>query len=113
MAAARTVIHLAWLDTSCRRDYLSSGLTRPAAGDPLRVASVGSNPAGYVHPLAIRVMQEIGIDITGHYSKHVGKFLHQGVETVITVNGQADLSQPREPSPSALSRPRSRYRQRG
>ena len=55
-----------------------------------RSASAGSNPAGYVHPLAIRVMQEIGIDISGHHSKHLDEFLERPVETVITVCGKAD-----------------------
>jgi arsenate reductase len=60
----------------------------------LRVASAGSKPAGYVHPLAIKAMQVVGIDISGHRSKHVSEFLDQGVETVITVCGHADQACP-------------------
>ena len=74
---------------SCR-SHLAEGILRAAAGDSLRVASAGSKPAGYVHPLAIEAMREIGIDISSHRSKHLGEFLEQPVETVITVCGNAD-----------------------
>ena len=74
---------------SCR-SHMAEGILRAAAGDILDVQSAGSNPAGYVHPLAIKVMAEIGIDISGHRSKHLNEFLKQDVETVITVCGNAD-----------------------
>ena len=74
---------------SCR-SHLAEGLLRQAAGDFLEVASAGSKPAGYVHPLAVQVMNEVGIDITTHHSKHLSEFLNQPVETVITVCGNAD-----------------------
>ena len=74
---------------SCR-SHLAEGILRAAAGDSLRVASAGSKPAGYVHPLAIEAMREIGIDISSHRSKHLSEFLDQPVETVITVCGNAD-----------------------
>lgn len=69
---------------------MAEGILRAAVGDKLRVASAGSKPAGYVHPLAIRALAEIGIDISSHHSKHLNEFLAQGVETVITVCGNAD-----------------------
>jgi arsenate reductase len=78
---------------SCR-SHLAEGVLRAAAGDILNVASAGSNPAGYVHPLAIRAMEEIGIDIAAHTSKHMNDFLAQNVETVITVCGNADQACP-------------------
>lgn len=74
---------------SCR-SHLAEGLLRKFIGDDYRVASAGSKPAGYVHPLAIRAMAEIGIDISSHHSKHLDEFLSQDVETVITVCGKAD-----------------------
>lgn len=51
---------------SCR-SHLAEGILRAAAGDAIRVASAGSKPASYVHPLAIKAIQEIGIDISGHH----------------------------------------------
>jgi arsenate reductase len=78
---------------SCR-SHLAEGVLRRALGAKIHVASAGSKPAGYVHPLAIRVMAEIGIDISGHASKHLSEFLHAEVETVITVCGNADQACP-------------------
>lgn len=84
---------------SCR-SHLAEGLLRAAAGDFLEVHSAGSKPAGYVHPLAIRVMQEIGLDISKHHSKHMNEFLNRPVETVITVCGNADQACPNYPGQS-------------
>lgn len=78
---------------SCR-SHLAEGILRAALGDHARVASAGSNPAGYVHPLAIRAMAEIGIEIGTHTSKHLDEFLDEEVETVITVCGNADQACP-------------------
>jgi arsenate reductase len=74
---------------SCR-SHLAEGILRAAAGDLFEVASAGSKPAGYVHPKAIAVMRELGIDISGHTSKHMNDFLNRRVNTVITVCGNAD-----------------------
>lgn len=81
---------------SCR-SHLAEGLLRRALNDDFIVASAGSNPAGYVHPLAVRAMAEVGIDISGHHSKHLNEFLDQNVETVITVCGNADQACPMFP----------------
>jgi len=81
---------------SCR-SHLAEGLLRQVAGDFLEVASAGSKPAGYVHPLGIKAMAEIGIDISAHTSKHMNDFLVRDVETVITVCGNADQACPMYP----------------
>jgi arsenate reductase len=78
---------------SCR-SHLAEGILRRALGAKFHVASAGSKPAGYVHPLAIRVMAEIGLDISAHESKHLSEFLRAEVETVITVCGHADQACP-------------------
>jgi len=74
---------------SCR-SHIAEGILRGLTGDILDVQSAGSKPAAYVHPLAIKVMAEIGIDISSHRSKHLDEFLKQKIETVITVCGEAD-----------------------
>ena len=81
---------------SCR-SHLAEGILRRALGDEYEVASAGSKPAGYVHPLAIVTMNEIGIDISAHRSKHLDEFLKRDVETVITVCGNADQACPMFP----------------
>lgn len=78
---------------SCR-SHLAEGILRAAAGDLVAVHSAGSKPAGYVHPKAIQVMREIGLDISGHTSKHMKEFLDRQITTVITVCGNADQACP-------------------
>jgi len=74
---------------SCR-SHLAEAILRRAAGDIIEVASAGSKPAGYVHPMAIQVLKEIGLDASAHRSKHLSEFLEVSVSTVITVCGNAD-----------------------
>ena len=81
---------------SCR-SHLAEGILRAASGGLFNVASAGSKPSGYVHPLSIKVMQEIGIDISAHHSKHLSEFLSVPVETVVTVCGNADQACPMFP----------------
>jgi arsenate reductase len=82
---------------SCR-SHLAEGILRQAAGDLFDVFSAGSKPAGYVHPKAVEVMKEIGVDISGHASKHMHEFLNRKIDTVITVCGNADQACPMFPS---------------
>ncbi len=81
---------------SCR-SHLAEGILRHAAGDLFEVHSAGSKPAGYVHLKAMEVMKEIGIDISGHTSKHMSEFLDKNINTVITVCGNADQACPMFP----------------
>jgi arsenate reductase len=78
---------------SCR-SHIAEGFLRAAAGELVDVQSAGSKPVGYVHPLAIKVMAEVGINISGHRSKHLSEFLDKQVNTVITVCGNADAACP-------------------
>jgi arsenate reductase len=93
MSKVKPTVLILCTGNSCR-SHLAEGVLRSAACDSINVQSAGSKPAGYVHPLAIRVMKEIGIDISGHRSKHMNEFLQQQVETVITVCGNADQACP-------------------
>lgn len=74
---------------SCR-SHIGEGILRAAAGDLVNVQSAGSKPAGFVHPLAVKAMAEIDIDISSHRSKPLAEFLNEPVQTVITVCGKAD-----------------------
>lgn len=64
---------------------LGRGSPARHGGDFLDVQSAGSNPASYVHPLAVKVMAEMGVDNSVPRSKHMNEFLVTRVETVITV----------------------------
>lgn len=93
MQKMKPLILILCTGNSCR-SHLAEGILRRETGDLFDVQSAGSNPAGHVHPLAIRVMSEIGIDISAHRSKHLKEFLERPVETVITVCGNADQACP-------------------
>ncbi len=96
MPSAKPIVLILCTGNSCR-SHLAEGFLRAVAGDLLDVQSAGSNPAGYVHPKAIQVMREAGIDISQHRSKHLNEFLDKNVETVITVCGNADQACPMFP----------------
>jgi arsenate reductase len=76
---------------------MAEGILRRIADDLFDVQSAGSKPAGYVHPKAIKVMAEIGIDISSHTSKPLAQFLDQKIDTIITVCGKADQACPMFP----------------
>ncbi|WP_017315687.1 arsenate reductase ArsC [Mastigocladopsis repens] len=82
---------------SCR-SQMAEGLLKELAGDLLTVESAGMNPAVEVHPLAVKVMGEIGIDISKNSCKHINQFLDQKIDTVITVCDNADQSCPSLPA---------------
>jgi arsenate reductase len=76
---------------------MAEGILRAAAGDLFEVFSAGSAPKGAVHPLALEALAEIGIDASGHVSEHLDVYLNAGIQTVITVCGNADQACPTFP----------------
>lgn len=68
---------------SCR-SQMAEGILRHLAGDRMEVFSAGVRPM-YVHPLAVKVMAEAGMDISKHRSKSVNEFIGESFDTVITV----------------------------
>jgi arsenate reductase (thioredoxin) len=58
------------------------------------IQSAGTKPAREVHPLALRVMKEIGIDMGSHYPKGVDRFLSSSFDYVITVCDNAKSTCP-------------------
>jgi arsenate reductase (thioredoxin) len=75
------------------RSQMAEGLLRHDAGERFDVESAGTKP-GIVRPEAIAVMKELGIDISGHRSKHVDEFAGQRFDYVITVCDNARESCP-------------------
>lgn len=90
---AKPLILILCTGNSCR-SHMAEGILRAVVGESAEVASAGSDPAGYVHPMAGEVMKEIEIDISAHTSKHLDNFLQREVHTVITVCGNADQACP-------------------
>jgi arsenate reductase len=58
-------------------------------GDEWEAFSAGTEPSGYVHPLAIEVMDELDIDILSQHSKSVDEFRDVEFDVVITVCDEA------------------------
>src|SRR5438067_2882713 len=69
---------------SCR-SQMAEALMKHFGGDRFEAFSAGSIPAGYVHPLAISTMREMGIDISGNESKSLDIYLREPWDMVVTV----------------------------
>lgn len=77
---------------SCR-SQMAEGFLK--SFDPLlKVYSAGTNPSSQVHPKAVQVMKEVGINISDGYPKDVNKFIDQTFDYVITVCDHARESCP-------------------
>jgi arsenate reductase (thioredoxin) len=81
------------------RSQMAEGFLRSMAGDRFEVASAGTE-ATRVHPLAIRAMMEIGVDVSRHTSKIVDQFVAQPWDYVITVCDAANEACPIFPQKS-------------
>ena len=66
------------------RSQMAEGLLRHLEGDRFEVFSAGTE-ATRVRPLAIQVMTELGIDISGQHSKTLERYLNEPFDEVITV----------------------------
>jgi arsenate reductase len=67
------------------RSQIAEGLVNHFLGDRWEALSAGTHPTGYVHPLAVQAMAELGIDISGQRSKSVEEFRGQPFDVVITL----------------------------
>jgi len=66
------------------RSQLAEGLARRQFGDAVRVQSAGSEPRG-VHPLAVRALDEVGIDASAQQSTPVDAIDPSGIDLVVTL----------------------------
>ena len=73
---------------------MAEGLWNTLAEGAWECVSAGSKPAGYVHPQAVQVMQERGVDLSAKVSKHLDEFSADTFEYAITVCDHADQSCP-------------------
>ena len=66
------------------RSQMAEGFLRALGGGRFEVFSAGTNPRG-PGLIVLRVMNEVGVDISGHTGNHVDEFLHADLDYVITV----------------------------
>jgi ArsR family transcriptional regulator, arsenate/arsenite/antimonite-responsive transcriptional repressor / arsenate reductase (thioredoxin) len=81
----RSVWRILFLCThNSARSQMAEGLLRAAAGDRVVVKSAGSQPTG-LHPLAVRAMAQMGIDVRGQHPTHVDELKGERFDIVITL----------------------------
>jgi arsenate reductase len=87
------------------RSQMAEGLLRHLYGENYEVFSAGATPT-QVNPFAIKVMDEIGIDISKQYSKSIEEFRNKEIDLVISVcNSSAKLMCSLCSSPLVMGRP--------
>lgn len=69
---------------SCR-SQMAEGLINHFLGEAWQAYSAGTEPSGHVHPLAIEVMHELGIDISQQESKNADVYRNVSFDRVVTV----------------------------
>ena len=75
------------------RSQMAEGWARQLKGDVIEAFSAGVEPHG-LNPLAVQVMREAGVDISGHRSKHVDELKDVRFDYVVTVCGNANEACP-------------------
>ncbi len=81
---------------SCR-SQMAEGFARELGKEILEPFSAGTMPAGFVHPNAVKVMKEEGIDISKQSSKDIDPNLLNEMDMVITLCGSAEATCPMTP----------------
>ena len=76
---------------------MAEAIARAFYGDVIDPVSAGSRPAGFVHPLAIRAMAELGVSMDGATSKGAEEFRNQPFDVVVTVCDSAAQDCPNWP----------------
>ena len=86
---------------SCR-SQMAEGWVNHELGESWEARSAGTKPAAAVHPLAVRVMAEVGIDISGGRPQQVNAYLHDSWDLVVTVCDSAREACPVFPRPAEI-----------
>ena len=73
------------VENSCR-SQIAEAFAKIYSKDRLKVMSAGAKPSGSINPKAIKLMSELGYELTGHYSKSV-ETVSENVDYLITMGG--------------------------
>ncbi len=98
MVGRRKRVLILCTGNSCR-SQMAEGWIENQLGEIWEARSAGTNPTGDVHPLAVTVMAETGIDISNGTPEHVDTYLDQAWDLVITVCDAAHENCPVFPNP--------------
>jgi arsenate reductase len=83
-AEAKKRVLILCTGNSCR-SQMAEGWVNHLLADRWEARSAGTHPAAIVHPLSVVVMAEVGIDISGGVPEHLGRYLEQPWDLVVTV----------------------------
>jgi arsenate reductase len=83
---------------SCR-SQMAEGWIRERMGDRWDVRSAGTHPVHAIHPLAVRAMSEVGVDVSSGRPQAVERYLHDPWDLVVTVCDHAQEACPAFPRP--------------
>lgn len=81
------------------RSHMAEAYIRKFGGERVQVFSSGVKASGKIYPWAIKLMKEDGIDISGHTSDQVDKYLETDFDFLITVCDNAKETCPEFPKP--------------
>lgn len=99
-SGARKRVLVLCTGNSCR-SQMAEGWIRHLLGAQWEARSAGTAPAARVHPLGVRAMAEVGVDISGRTPQHVDVYLDQPWDLVVTVCDSAQETCPAFPRPVA------------
>ena len=95
MKVGKPIVLILCTGNSCR-SQMAEGFLRQFQSDSYEVHSAGMEPKQEVHPMAIRAMQEVGIDISSHRAKSTREFLGKmPVKHLLIVCNKANQTCPR------------------
>jgi arsenate reductase len=98
MASDRKRVLVLCTGNSCR-SQMAEGWINHLLAEQWEARSAGTAPAAEVHPLAVRAMAEVGVDIGRARPEHVGLYLDQPWDLVVTVCDSAKEACPAFPRP--------------
>jgi arsenate reductase len=96
VAAEKKRVLVLCTGNSCR-SQMAEGWIRARMGDRWEVSSAGTHPVHAIHPLAVRAMAEVGVDISGNHPQSVERFLNDPWDLVVTVCDYAQQDCPNFP----------------
>jgi len=71
------------------RSQMAEAMFRKRYGDKFEIFSAGVEPWDDLHPMTVKLMNEEGLDVTGHYPQHVKEYLNGEIAVVITIGDRA------------------------
>ena len=82
------------------RSQMAEALLRHLSHGTIEVYSAGSSPAARIHPLVLRTMEAVGIEMYEQYPKHLNRYQGQHFDTIVTISDWEHETGPTFPNAS-------------